>query len=175
MGSNFLMFRHFLGPPCSLLLSPLPAGHFQQVWFLLQHLVGKEMVQCQSAMIQSILHVHTAKWTEWLQVSLSPKSPTSQSPWNFCSVEKTRQGSAQQKYVALTKHLQPESVCLWKELPCSLLMWQTTTVHFISLGALIRLLAYQLDHTPFYRTHCLYQPQLNHCPPITIWILPAET
>lgn len=28
-GSHFLMFRHFLGPPCSLLLSPLPAGHFQ--------------------------------------------------------------------------------------------------------------------------------------------------
>lgn len=30
----------------------------------------------------------------------------------------------------------------------------------ISLGALIRLLAYQLDHTPFYRTHWLYQPLL---------------
>lgn len=38
VGSHFLMFRHFLGPPCSRLLLLLPAGHFQKVWFLLQHL-----------------------------------------------------------------------------------------------------------------------------------------
>lgn len=37
-GSHFVMFRHFLGPPCSRLLLRLPAGHFQKVWFLLQHL-----------------------------------------------------------------------------------------------------------------------------------------
>lgn len=39
-GSRLIMFRHFLGPPCSRLLSRLPAGHFQKVWFLLQHLGG---------------------------------------------------------------------------------------------------------------------------------------